>query len=70
MKALMIPGTKRKTHLGYYVVTVECSGCGLRQRVGFAGWCGLLCRPSVGGCGAELERVPYRVNTALNRVNR
>ena len=61
MKAMMIPGTKKMSDEGYYIVAVECSGCGTRQWVGFAGWCGLLCRPSVGGCGADLERVPYRL---------
>ena len=32
-----------------------------RQRVAFGGWSGLLCRPSLGGCGAEMQRTAYRV---------
>ena len=60
-KAILIPKTKRMC-AGRYIVLVECSSCGCRQIVNFAGWSGLLCRPSVGGCGAELERGQYRVN--------
>ncbi len=61
VSARMIPHTKRLAH-GRYIVAIECSSCGCRQVVNFAGWSGLLCRPSVGGCGAELERTAYRVN--------
>jgi len=60
-EATPIPHTKRLAD-GRYIVLVECSSCGCRQIVNFAGWSGLLCRPSVGGCGAELERGQYRVN--------
>ena len=59
--ARMVPHTKRLTSEGDYLVTVECSSCRTRQRVAFGGWSGLLCRPSLGGCGAEMQRTAYRV---------
>lgn len=59
--ARMVPHTKRLTPEGDYIVTVECGSCRTRQRVRFGGWSGLLCRPSVGGCGAEMQRTAYRI---------
>ena len=55
-KALMVPGTKQLSWLGHLIVTVECSGCGMQQQVGYKGWTALYCRPLIGGCGAEMQR--------------
>ena len=59
-KAILVRKTKRMC-AGRYIVLVECPSCGTRQIVNFAGWSALLCRPSVGGCGADLERTSYTV---------
>lgn len=55
-KAILTNKRKQVNSNGFYVVSVTCSECQHTDLLSFSGWSGIGCL----GCGAELERTPYR----------
>jgi len=55
-KAILTNKRKQPNANGFYIVNVTCQGYDHTDVLSFSGWCGWVCQ----GCGAELERTPYR----------